>query len=83
MKISRSAAALHLCLFLGVTITLGQAPSNAPAAKDPAELQNLKITILSTMLADEGIGEWGFAALVEADGHKILYRHRRAAKHGP
>lgn len=33
----------------------------------------LKITILSTMLADDGIGEWGFAALVEADGHKILF----------
>jgi 7,8-dihydropterin-6-yl-methyl-4-(beta-D-ribofuranosyl)aminobenzene 5'-phosphate synthase len=37
-----------------------------------AKIQNLKITILSTMLADEGIGEWGFAALVEADGHRIL-----------
>ena len=37
-----------------------------------AKIQNLKITILSTMLSDEEIGEWGFAALVEADGHKIL-----------
>jgi 7,8-dihydropterin-6-yl-methyl-4-(beta-D-ribofuranosyl)aminobenzene 5'-phosphate synthase len=25
------------------------------------------------MLADEGIGEWGFAALVEVDGKKILF----------
>jgi len=25
------------------------------------------------MLADDGIGEWGFAALVEADGRKILF----------
>jgi 7,8-dihydropterin-6-yl-methyl-4-(beta-D-ribofuranosyl)aminobenzene 5'-phosphate synthase len=73
MKIARIVAALHLCLLLGATTTLGQAPSNAPATKTPAELQNLKITILSTMLADEGIGEWGFAALVEANGHKILY----------
>jgi hypothetical protein len=24
--------------------------------------KNVKITILSTMLADEGIGEWGFSA---------------------
>ena len=24
------------------------------------------------MLSDDGIGEWGFAALVEADGHRIL-----------
>jgi 7,8-dihydropterin-6-yl-methyl-4-(beta-D-ribofuranosyl)aminobenzene 5'-phosphate synthase len=37
-----------------------------------SSVQNLKITILSTMLSDNGIGEWGFAALVEADGHRIL-----------
>ena len=36
-------------------------------------VRSLKITILSTMLADAGIGEWGFAALVEADGNRILY----------
>src|ERR1700679_338091 len=34
----------------------------------------LKITVLSTMLADNReLGEWGFSALVEADGHRILY----------
>lgn len=37
-----------------------------------ATVEHLKITLLSTMLADKGIGEWGFAALVEADGRKIL-----------
>src|SRR3954464_48758 len=37
-----------------------------------AHVKQLKVTILSTMLADEGIGEWGFAALVEADGHRLL-----------
>jgi len=73
MKISRVVAAVNLFLFLGVTHTLGQSSNSAPASKAPAELKNLKITILSTMLADEGIGEWGFAALVEADGHKTLY----------
>jgi 7,8-dihydropterin-6-yl-methyl-4-(beta-D-ribofuranosyl)aminobenzene 5'-phosphate synthase len=32
------------------------------------------VTVLSTMLSDEkGIGEWGFAALVEADGRRILF----------
>ena len=35
-------------------------------------MNQLKVTILSTMLADEGIGEWGFAALVEADGRQLL-----------
>ena len=33
----------------------------------------LKITVLSTMLADDGIGEWGYAALVEVDGRRILF----------
>lgn len=33
----------------------------------------LKITTLSTMLANRGIGEWGYSALVEVDGRKILF----------
>jgi 7,8-dihydropterin-6-yl-methyl-4-(beta-D-ribofuranosyl)aminobenzene 5'-phosphate synthase len=33
----------------------------------------VEVRILSTMLADEGFGEWGFAALVVADGHRILF----------
>jgi 7,8-dihydropterin-6-yl-methyl-4-(beta-D-ribofuranosyl)aminobenzene 5'-phosphate synthase len=37
------------------------------------QAKNVKITILSTMLADEGIGEWGFSALVEVDGSRILF----------
>ena len=36
-------------------------------------VKSLEIKILSTMLADEGFGEWGFAALVEVDGRKILF----------
>jgi 7,8-dihydropterin-6-yl-methyl-4-(beta-D-ribofuranosyl)aminobenzene 5'-phosphate synthase len=46
---------------------------NATAADTHTELKSLKITVLSTMLADDGIGEWGFAALVDADGRKILF----------
>lgn len=37
-----------------------------------AVVRTLKVTVLSTMLADRGIGEWGFAALVEADGGQLL-----------
>ena len=37
------------------------------------KVSSLKVTCLSTMLANRGIGEWGYAALVEADGHKILF----------
>jgi 7,8-dihydropterin-6-yl-methyl-4-(beta-D-ribofuranosyl)aminobenzene 5'-phosphate synthase len=37
-------------------------------------VHKLRITILSTMLTDTGgKGEWGFSALVEADGHKMLF----------
>jgi 7,8-dihydropterin-6-yl-methyl-4-(beta-D-ribofuranosyl)aminobenzene 5'-phosphate synthase len=43
-------------------------------AGHPAVAGNLKVTVLSTMLADTvGIGEWGFAALVEADGYRLLF----------
>jgi len=37
------------------------------------KINDYKITILSTMLSDFYIGEWGFSALVELDGQKILF----------
>ena len=44
----------------------------APAAPPP--VHSLRILILSTMLAERaGIGEWGFAALVEVDGRRFLF----------
>ncbi len=50
--------------------------SSAPSAANAraAQIHALKITVLSTMLVGEttGIGEWGFSALVEADGHRVL-----------
>jgi len=36
--------------------------------------QKVKVTVLSTQVADaRGVGEWGFAALVEASGQKWLF----------
>jgi 7,8-dihydropterin-6-yl-methyl-4-(beta-D-ribofuranosyl)aminobenzene 5'-phosphate synthase len=48
--------------------------SKAQESSAPAQIHDLKITILSTMLVGEvtGVGEWGFSALIEADGHRIL-----------
>jgi 7,8-dihydropterin-6-yl-methyl-4-(beta-D-ribofuranosyl)aminobenzene 5'-phosphate synthase len=44
------------------------------AAEVPAVVSDLKITTLSTMLTEfRGVGEWGYAALIEADGHTILF----------
>ena len=64
---------------LAVAITVAALGSHtAPAAIADAKhaVQALKITVLVTNLAGdprEGQGEWGYSALVEADGHKILY----------
>ncbi len=44
------------------------------AASAQGTVRKLEVRILSTMLADDdGFGEWGFAALVVADGHRILF----------
>jgi 7,8-dihydropterin-6-yl-methyl-4-(beta-D-ribofuranosyl)aminobenzene 5'-phosphate synthase len=45
----------------------------APTFALAAQVKALKVTVLSTMMADRGIGEWGYAALVEVDGRRILY----------
>ncbi|HUG12295.1 MAG TPA: MBL fold metallo-hydrolase [Opitutaceae bacterium] len=63
-------ACVRLHLF-ALTFVLG---TLASAAEPPAQVRELKITILSTMLADgRELGEWGFAALVEVDGRRILF----------
>lgn len=37
------------------------------------QVSDLKIATLSTMLANRGIGEWGYSAIVEVDGRKLLF----------
>ncbi len=63
-------AAISLAVVLGCTPAAG-----ADSAKTHP-VHALKITVLATNLAGDayaGDGEWGYSALVEADGHKILY----------
>jgi 7,8-dihydropterin-6-yl-methyl-4-(beta-D-ribofuranosyl)aminobenzene 5'-phosphate synthase len=51
-------------------------PAAATREANIALVHALKITVLVTNVAGDprlGDGEWGFSALVEADGHKILY----------
>jgi 7,8-dihydropterin-6-yl-methyl-4-(beta-D-ribofuranosyl)aminobenzene 5'-phosphate synthase len=36
-------------------------------------VKSLRVVVLSTMLSEDNLGEWGFAALVEADGHRVLF----------
>ncbi|MDH3511798.1 MAG: MBL fold metallo-hydrolase [Gammaproteobacteria bacterium] len=66
------SARLSTVLTLFACLAMTDAAISAEA-NDPHQVGSLRITILSTMLAEQGIGEWGFAALVEADGHRILF----------
>ncbi|MFO0907321.1 MAG: MBL fold metallo-hydrolase [Isosphaeraceae bacterium] len=60
-------------LALLCTLVVGSSPRSW-ADDAPARVRSLKVRILSTMLTDNrGLGEWGFAAMVEADGHRILF----------
>src|ERR1700678_1388300 len=61
-KVMRRLLGIALCLF-----------ALLPQAASAAQVKALKITVLSTMLADRGLGEWGYSALVEADGKKFLF----------
>ena len=57
-----------LALFLAIGSVAGT------AAAQQHRVQSVDVKVLSTMLADsDGIGEWGFSALVVADGHRILF----------
>lgn len=50
-------------------------PSSTATAQKPKTVQSLRVQVLSTMLTGGtvGIGEWGFAALIEVDGQRILF----------
>ena len=63
-------ARLALGLLLFPSLLTAAVVADAPP---PPRVSELRVVVLSTMLADTGIGEWGFAALVEADGRQILF----------
>ena len=62
-----------LYLALGVILTTGAISRPVDSGRTQHRVKSLKVTVLSTMLADKGLGEWGFSALVEADGRRILF----------
>jgi len=38
------------------------------------QVRSVRVQVLSTMLtSDDGIGEWGFAAVIDVDGHRLLF----------
>ena len=69
--INRSAV---LPVFLGVSLLTVVAPAAGRAQDIRGRVKSVEVVILSAMLTDHlGVGEWGFSALVEADGHRILF----------
>jgi 7,8-dihydropterin-6-yl-methyl-4-(beta-D-ribofuranosyl)aminobenzene 5'-phosphate synthase len=63
-----------LCIpAIGLKSAKAQAPATS-VGSSAAQIRALKITVLSTMLVGDtlGLGEWGFSALVEADGQRLL-----------
>ena len=60
-------------LATGIILTSGAVSHPIDSGRTTHRIKSLKVTVLSTMLAEDGIGEWGFSALVEADGRRILF----------
>jgi 7,8-dihydropterin-6-yl-methyl-4-(beta-D-ribofuranosyl)aminobenzene 5'-phosphate synthase len=59
---------MKFLLAAAIAATLCVAPSPAQQARA------VRVEVLSTMLtSDDGIGEWGFSAVVDVDGHRILF----------
>src|SRR3954447_19183458 len=67
---------LVVLLILGTrsSVEASGQPERPASAGDSGRVKSVDVVVLSTMLADRaGVGEWGFAALVEADGRRILF----------
>jgi 7,8-dihydropterin-6-yl-methyl-4-(beta-D-ribofuranosyl)aminobenzene 5'-phosphate synthase len=74
MLVTRVGRMARLSYFFLTGLFLLVGSCGAATGAPTAQVQSLKITILSTMLADgHELGEWGFAALVEVDGHRLLF----------
>jgi 7,8-dihydropterin-6-yl-methyl-4-(beta-D-ribofuranosyl)aminobenzene 5'-phosphate synthase len=78
LKVAAAVTTAFVLLWCFHSVRADSASSRAASgayrvdAAPRAQVKSLKVTILSTMLADDGVGEWGFAALVEADGRRVL-----------
>src|SRR5919108_527027 len=62
---------LAFLVVAGAILAATASPHEKAARVGPG--RDARVLVLSTMLAEEGLGEWGFAALVEVEGHRILF----------
>jgi 7,8-dihydropterin-6-yl-methyl-4-(beta-D-ribofuranosyl)aminobenzene 5'-phosphate synthase len=71
------AAALMLALAREGAVAAGEGRRPAADERSGKKVRSLRIYVLSTAVAGaqsmKGFGEWGFAALVEADGRSFLF----------
>lgn len=65
---------LLCCISVNSVGQMRDGVANQASSTSESQIRVFKVTVLSTMLVADtaGIGEWGFSALVEADGHRIL-----------
>jgi glyoxylase-like metal-dependent hydrolase (beta-lactamase superfamily II) len=82
LEIAKSRLTLALTILLAAGVALlgigrvrgDQENAAAPPASALGPVHAVRISVLSTMLTDAvGVGEWGFSALVEADGKSVLF----------
>jgi hypothetical protein len=59
MRGGRLEHVLRVLSLMGLTVWLPSAFAQTVESSAPRQAQAVKITVLSTMLADAGIGEWG------------------------
>ena len=69
---------INWSLVVGVIlVTTTASPAREAGGQVPraaGQVKTLEVVVLSTMLTDRaGVGEWGFSALVETSGHRILF----------
>ncbi len=62
------------CVSVGISLLATMVSPAAPAQEARGPVKSVDVVVLSTMLTDKsGVGEWGFSALVEADGRRMLF----------
>jgi len=74
--LQRAAVILAMTVACAVPPAAGSLTTSAGGGSSSHRARTLKITVLVTNLAGdphEGDGEWGYSALVEVGGHKVLY----------
>jgi 7,8-dihydropterin-6-yl-methyl-4-(beta-D-ribofuranosyl)aminobenzene 5'-phosphate synthase len=69
-----AAALIALSVFIASVESVLAQRTPTTTQTGPAQIHALKVTVLSTMLVGDvtGLGEWGFSALIEADGNRVL-----------